>query len=412
MKKLMPVLIAILLVSTLLAVSCSSSSPTPSQTTAPPVTSAVPPPTSSAAPATSAAPAPTSSAPAPTTAPATTTSAPSGKTYKFSYNNFFPPTHNNSILAEMWMAEIKKRTNGAVTFNYLPGASLTAANKVYDGVLTGISDIGFSVVSYTLGRFPASELIEFPHGYPNGYVATMVSNDYYNQFKPVEFKDVHMFYFYATGPQVLFTTKKYITKLEDLKGLVLRSTGVGADIAKALGASGYAAAQNEAYELMSKGVIDGSIAPREVLLGWKQAEVVNYVTECYDVGSVSNMYVVMNKAKWDALPADIQKVFDDVSKQWIEYHAKVSSAYDQGGMEYFKTQQGRKEILLTPEESARWVAAMKPLVDKTLAGIKDKGLPADEYEKYIKDRIQYWTGKTVSDADCAAWVKDNVKKPQ
>ena len=62
-----------------------------------------------------------------------------------------------------------------------------------------------------------------------------------------------------------------------MKGLVLRSTGVGASIATALGASGYAAAQNEAYELMSKGTISGSIAPREVLLGWKQAEVVNYV---------------------------------------------------------------------------------------------------------------------------------------
>jgi len=60
-----------------------------------------------------------------------------------------------------------------------------------------------------------------PHGYPSGYVATMVANDYYKQFQPAEFKDVHVFYFYTTGPQVLFTTKKEVAKLEDLKGLVL-----------------------------------------------------------------------------------------------------------------------------------------------------------------------------------------------
>jgi TRAP-type transport system periplasmic protein len=266
-------------------------------------------------------------------------------------------------------------------------------------------------VAYTPGLFPATELVDMPQGYPSGYVATMVANDYYNQFKPAEFDKVHVFYFYATGPQVIFTTKQPVKKLEDLKGLVLRSTGVGSNIATALGASGYAAAQNEAYELMSKGTISGSIAPREVLLGWKQAEVVNYVTECLDIGSVSNMYVVMNKDKWNALPADLQKIFTDTSNTWVQYHAKVSSAYDQGGMVYFKAQPGRQEINLSSEESARWVAAVQPLLNKTITDIKGKGLAGDNLEKYLKDRIKYWAAKAVSDADCDAWVKDNVKKP-
>jgi TRAP-type C4-dicarboxylate transport system substrate-binding protein len=192
---------------------------------------------------------------------------------------------------------------------------------------------------------------------------------------------------------------------------VLRSTGIGANIASALGATGYAAAQNDAYELMSKGVIDGSIAPREVLAGWKQAEVVKYVTECYDVGSISNMYIVMNKDKWNSLSADIQKAFSDVSQQWIEYHAKVSAAYDKAGMDYFNKQPDRKEISLSPEESARWVAAVQPLVNKTLADIKAKNLPADDYQKYLNDRIKYWAAKAPSEADSVSWVAANVKKP-
>jgi hypothetical protein len=102
---------------------------------------------------------------------------------------------------------------------------------------------------------------------------------------------------------------------------------------------------------------------------------------------------------------------DEVSQEFIEYHAKVSSAYDQGGMEYFLAQPNRKEIMLSDEESARWVEAVQPLINKTLGDIKAKGLPADEYEKYLLDRIQYWIPKAVSDADCAQWVKDNVKKP-
>ena len=118
----------------------------------------------------------------------------------------------------------------------LPGASLTAANKVYDGVVTGISDLGFSCIAYTPGIFPVMELLDMPNGYPLGYAATKAVNDFYNNFKPEEFDKVHVLAFYATGPQVVFTTKKPVKSLEDVKGLVLRSTGVGANIAKALGA--------------------------------------------------------------------------------------------------------------------------------------------------------------------------------
>lgn len=137
----------------------------------------------------------------------------------------------------------------------------------------------------------------------------------------------------------------------------------------------------------------------------------NYVTECFDIGSVSNMYVVMNKAKWDSLTPDIQKVFTDVSQQWIEYHAKVASAYDKAAMDYFNAQPNRKVIGLSPDESAKWVAAVQPLLAKTLADMKAKNLPADDFDKYLDGRIKYWAGNTVSDADCLQWVKDNVKKP-
>ena len=105
---------------------------------------------------------------------------------------------------------------------------------------------------------------------------------------------------------------------------------------------------------MSKGVIDGSIAPREVLLGWKQAEVVKYVTQAFSIGSITTMYLVMNKDKWAELPADIQQVFTDVSAEYVEYWAKVASAYDYDAMVFFNEQAGREVIDLTEEEAAAW----------------------------------------------------------
>jgi len=260
-----------------------------------------------------------------------------------------------------------------------------------------------------MGRFPASELIDLPHGYPNGWVATSVANDFYNRFKPGEFNDVHVLYFHAHGPGVLLTTEKPVRTLEDLEGLVIRSTGVGAKIIEALGAQGYGAPQGEAYELMSKGTIDGSLTPREVLKGWNQAEVVKYVTGCYGVGYTADMFVVINKDKWDSLPSDIQKIFTEASEAWIEKHGMVWDYYDKAAIDYFLTFEGREVIELSPDEMARWVsAAGKPLIGQYITEKSALGLTAVEYEKYLLERVEYWSGKSPTAEESLAWVEANL----
>ena len=333
------------------------------------------------------------------------------KTIELTYSNFFPPTHLHSILAEQFCDEIKARTDGRVEITYYPGGSLTPAPGVYDGVVEGISDIGMSVLAYTMGRFPATQLVDMPHAYPNGWVATKIANDFYQEFQPKEFDDVHALYFHAHGPGVIFTTKKPVRKMEDLEGLVVRSTGVGAKIMEALGAEGYGASQGEAYELMSKGTIDGSFTPREVLKGWKQAEVVKYVTGCYDVGNTSNMFVVMNKGKWDKLPRDIKKIFTEVSEEWIEKHGKVWTYYDKVGIDYFLSFEGRELIELSGSEMARWVEAVKPLIHEGY--IKEKtamGLPAADYQDYLVKRVEYLAARMPAEESCVNWVMAELVK--
>ena len=83
-------------------------------------------------------------------------------TTKLTYSNFFPPAHIQSKLAEAWCKEVEKRTNGEVVVEYFPGQTLTKARQVYDGVVEGISDVGFSVLAYTRGRFPVISAVDLP----------------------------------------------------------------------------------------------------------------------------------------------------------------------------------------------------------------------------------------------------------
>ena len=339
----------------------------------------------------------------------TSCSAPAAtETIELTYSNFFPPTHLHSVLAEQFCEEINKRTDGQVEITYYPGGTLTPAPQVYGGIVEGISDMGMSVLAYSMGRFPATELVDMPHGYPNGWVATMVANDFYKEFKPEGFDDVHVLYFHAHGPGVLFTTEKPVYKLEDLKGLIIRSTGIGAKIIEALGAEGYGGSQGEAYELMSKGTVDGSLTPREVLKGWNQAEVVKYVTGCYDVGYTANMFVVMNKDTWDSLPGDVQRVFTEVCEEWAEKHARVWTYYDKAGIDYFLTFEGRELIELSPQEMTRWVEATRPLIDEYISEKTAMGLPAAAYEAYLVERTSYWAEKTPTEESCINWVEQEL----
>src|ERR1035437_3738675 len=70
------------------------------------------------------------------------------------YSNFLPPLHAQSVLIDQWGKELEKRTDGTVKVRQFAGNSLTTANQTYDGVVKGITDIGFSILSYTPGRMP------------------------------------------------------------------------------------------------------------------------------------------------------------------------------------------------------------------------------------------------------------------
>ncbi len=333
----------------------------------------------------------------------------SEETIKLTYSNFFPPTHLNSILAQAWIKEIERRTDGQVKIEYFPGGNLTPAAGIYDGVVNGISDIGMSCFSYNVGRFPVNELVDLPHKYPNGWVATKVANDYYNKFKPKELDDTHPLYLHAHGPGVVITKDKAVRKLEDFKDLILRATGVGAKIVQALGAVAYGASQGETYELLSKGVVKGSYTPRETLKGWNHAEVTKYVTNCYQLGYTTDMYVVINKEKWNKMSKDIQNIFTEVSEEWIEMHGKVWDYYDKVAMDYFLELGGGREVIEVDEdEVSKWVDAVSPLVNEHVNTLNASGLSGNEYEQYLLDRVNYWSDKSPSLEESVAWVEANV----
>ncbi|MEJ2587928.1 MAG: TRAP transporter substrate-binding protein [Deltaproteobacteria bacterium] len=313
----------------------------------------------------------------------------SEKPIELSYANFFPPTHIQSKLPETWCKEVEKRSHGKVKITYYPGGTLLSAPKIFNGVVDGIADIGNSVLGYSRGMFPSMEAIDLPVGYPSGVVATKIINDFYNKFKPKPFKRVKVLYFHAHGPGILHS-KRPVRTLEDIKGMKVRSYGFNAKMTSALGAVPVALPQSGVYEALQKGVADATFSPAEVLKGWKQAEVVKSTTLCYSVGYTAGFFVVMNLEKWNSLPKDVQKVIEEVNAEWVKKYGPAWDKSDQEGLAFSKSL-GNEIIPLSAEESARWAAAVKPVLDDYAKGAEKKGLPGKKYVKFIKAKIKKYS---------------------
>ncbi|MDD3847553.1 MAG: TRAP transporter substrate-binding protein [Syntrophorhabdaceae bacterium] len=308
------------------------------------------------------------------------------KVFTLSFSNFFPVTHKNSLIMADWCKEVEKRTKGRVKITYYSGSVLTPASQTYDGVVKGIADIGESVLSYTRGRFPLTEVIDLPLGYKKAYAATKMINAYIKKFQPKEFDQVKVMYLHAHGPGILFT-KRPVRNLEELKGMKVRSTGFSAKVAGALGASPVAMPQTESYDALRTGVVEGILNPIEAMKGWKIGEVVKYTIENYGSAYTTSFFVVMNKSRWNALPPDIQKIIEGINEEWIERQARLWDEIDREGRE-FMTQRGNKFIALSKEEDARWAKKVRPVIDEYVKELNAKGLPGEEALKFCLDYLK------------------------
>jgi len=305
---------------------------------------------------------------------------------ELSYSVFFPPAHIQCQTAQAWAEEIGRRTGGKVNITVYSAGTLTKAPQCYEGVVSGISDIGMSCFAYTRGRFPLLEGIDLPLGYPNGLVATQVATEITRKYQPEEVADTHLLYVHAHGPGIL-ASRKPVRTLEDLAGLKVRATGLSSKIVQHLGATPLAMSQPETYEALQKGVVDATFCPIETLKGWKQGEVIESVTETSIIGYTTAMFVVMNQAAWDKLSPDVQQVFNEVSDEWVVKHGQAWDQADREGKAFVEDLQ-HQIITLDEAEQQRWQAAVKPVLDEYVAAAAAKNLPGEQFLADLQDLIK------------------------
>ncbi len=152
-----------------------------------------------------------------------------------------------------------------------------------------------------------------PVGYPSSFAIANAAWDFYNKYPQVqaEFSKVKLLFIAAPPWFTVGTVKKEIKTNADAKGLTLRTHAGSKPIAEALGATAKITPITEAYELLSKGTVDGLIVAPEAYPGYKFDEVVKYQYDVSSVTSTSCSIIIMNKDSFNKLqPQDQQTLLD------------------------------------------------------------------------------------------------------
>jgi TRAP-type transport system periplasmic protein len=233
-------------------------------------------------------------------------------------SSWLPPTHTLSETQKEWCGLVEQKSAGRVKCNILP-RGVTAAPGTFDAVRNGLADLSFTVHGYTPGRFVTTQMAEMPFlGNTSEPMSVAFQRIYAkNPAMAEEHKGVKVLTVFTHGPGMVFNTKKPIGKIEDLSGMKFRvGGGMVNEISKTLGMNVTLKPAPESYELLSTGVMDGTLFPAESVESFKIDKVVKFAT-AFPGGLYNTSFVfMMNQAKYDKLNAEDKKVIDEVSGEF------------------------------------------------------------------------------------------------
>ena len=280
-------------------------------------------------------------------------SALQAQTVVIKFSHFLGTNHNfHTLVAQPWCAAIEKDSGGKLKCQIYPSLQLGGTPpQLADQVKNGVADVVWTSPSFSTGRFPRTEALELPFTLPpDGLAGSRAMWEYTQKFGMEDFKDFKVLAIFSASNVVISTASKPVLTAQDLKGLKLRSPSRFTSLfLSSLGGTPVIMPIAQVTEAISKGVVDGAMAPWEVLPATKVDEVTKFHMEgdAKQPGfSQTPMAVLMNKARYESLTPELKAVIDKNSGlPLVEMAGKV---WDQGNSEARKkmTAQGNKVLII------------------------------------------------------------------
>jgi TRAP-type mannitol/chloroaromatic compound transport system substrate-binding protein len=289
--------------------------------------------------------------------------------------------------AEGLAKRIEEMSGGRLKIQVEPAGTVVGAFDVLDAVNKGLVDCAHGWSAYWVGKHPALNFFTSASGGPFGldnldYVSWMFYGGGYELYREL-YQDVLKMKVHVIPTLVLNTEplgwfKKPIKSVADLKGAKFRASGLTAEIYKELGMTVIAMPAGEILPALERGVIDGAEFYSPYLdkeLGFQDVAKYYYAPGMHR--STGTLELLVNKEKWDKLPADLKAIIDIASREnllrgWLEISVKDVEALEElkakSGVNVVETP---KDVLIEILKAWDKVAANYAAKDPFFAKVSD-----------------------------------------
>jgi TRAP-type C4-dicarboxylate transport system substrate-binding protein len=309
------------------------------------------------------------------------------QTVTLKFSHFVPPQHTFGKWAVAWTQRIEKESGGRIKFEIYPNGQLVGPpGRQFDAARNGITDLAFTLHGATPGRYAMTELANLPFAWPSAGSSPGVTSRRMTELRKYlepEHVGLHILYMAVANPAV-FYSKEPIKTLADFKGKKVRYAGVqNKYLLEEVGAAPLLIPAPDAQDALAKGIADAAMFPHEAGVAYGLGSVVKYATE--PGAATVTFALVMNKAKYDSLPADLKAILDKESG--LKGAGEFGDAWAQAEKD------GRALLMSKGLEintfSAADVAEMKKRmakhVEDAINTLEKQGKPAREfYNAYVK----------------------------
>ena len=287
-----------------------------------------------------------------------------------------------------WANEIEKRSKGRVKFQIFWMESLVPWKDMFQGVTSGVCDVGVPCSTYNPSDFPLYMVLDMPYNVKDYWAGNMALID------TVENEPNLKAELQKAGIKILanhnsgffqMATKGPFEKISDLKGKTFRSFG-GARIKwmENLGINPVFMSYGEIYEAVDRGTIYGYDLVFQLSQAFKHFEVSKFVG-LVDSGLVLTCATAISTKMWDTFPKDIQKIFMDVRLDYASHLAEGLYNLEGGLMKDWAAKHKVTIKKLSAEEDQKARSAGMDAQKWFLAKQESAGAPANKVWDYFQN---------------------------
>jgi TRAP-type C4-dicarboxylate transport system substrate-binding protein len=292
-----------------------------------------------------------------------------------------------------WARELDLRSGGRLKVEIYPAQQLGPLSQQYNLVRRRDVDVAWIMHGLPSGRFPLLELTHLPLLFESGAQASRVLMELLPEYLDAEHDGVKVLYLFGHAPGVMHTSERAVYKPEDMRGLRIRHpSSVIGETLRAWGASPAGLAPGEIAENLEKGVIDGVVFPYDGVLSFRLAPYIRYSTEL--LSYVNSFGVLMNRASYEELPADLQLLVDETTG--MQAALEVGARWDvmeEPGRAYMRDN-GVQIIELDAAQRQVFADASEALFEQRVAAVEARGLPAREFIAHVRELAARYRDQT------------------